>query len=482
MKAPVDCTRVADDFHPTEANVERFFPNGGVDQLRAARTMATPEAPTYELDLPFLTGRGRNLWVRVLGQVEFHDGRSRYVYGAIQDITARHESEQSRRELEGQLFQAQKMETLGTLAGGIAHDFNNLLTGIIGYHELAADSVPEDHPARSCLTEARNASLRARELVEQILTFGRQTADGGHVAVDVGQVAEEARRFLRSTLPANVVIDLQLSAHCPHVLGDATQIHQVILNLGSNAAHAMRTHGGTLMIAVAPSDTTTDLESSPGGPPIGSYLRLTVSDTGHGMDEATRRRIFDPFFTTKNTREGTGLGLAVVHGIVRAHRGAIEVESTPGVGTTFHVYFPTASQDSNRDPGDLAGAPQGSGEFVCIVDDEDVVASCTKLVLESRGYDAVVYSSAEQCLEELGRAARTCALLVTDQTMPGMPGTELVATLRKTNPHLPAVIMSGYFSKIAPHVLDELGQVELLAKPFTTEELANAVHRALHPA
>jgi PAS domain S-box-containing protein len=472
---------LAGDFLPTEANVEPFFPNAGVDQLRAARSIATPENPTYELELPFLTGRGRHLWVRVLGQVEFRDGLGRYVYGAIQDVTARHESEQSRRELEGQLFQAQKMETLGTLAGGIAHDFNNLLTGIIGYHELAADSVPEDHPARSCLTEARNASLRARELVEQILTFGRRTADGGHVAVDVGQVAEEARRFLRSTLPANIEINLQLSAYCPNVLGDATQIHQVILNLGSNAAHAMRLHGGTLTIAVAPSDTAADLESSPGGPPIGSYLRLTVSDTGHGMDESTRRRIFDPFFTTKNTREGTGLGLAVVHGIVRAHRGAIEVESAPGLGTTFHVYFPTASQDTHRDPGDLASAPQGSGEFVCIVDDEDVVASCTKLVLESKGYDAVVYSSAEQCLEEIGQASRSCALLVTDQTMPGMQGTELVATLRKANPGLPAVIMSGYFSKIAPHVLDELGQIELLAKPFTSDELGNAVHRALHP-
>ncbi len=472
---------VADGFQPNETNVDQFFPNGGLDQLRAARSMTTPSSPTYELEIPFLTARNRNLWVRVLGQVEFRDDRGIYVYGAIQDVTSRHEIEQSRRELEGQLFQAQKMETLGTLAGGIAHDFNNLLTGIIGYHELAADSMPEDHPARSCLTEARNASLRARELVEQILTFGRQTADGGHVAVDVGQVAEEARRFLRSTLPANIVIDLQVSAYCPNVLGDATQIHQVILNLGSNAAHAMRMHGGTLSVSVAPSDTSADLESSPGGPPIGSYLRLTVSDTGHGMDEATRRRIFDPFFTTKNTREGTGLGLAVVHGIVRAHRGAIEVESTPGRGTTFHVYFPTAAQDTHRDPDDLAGSPVGSGEYVCIVDDEDVVASCTKLVLESKGYDAVVYSSAEQCIEELGNSTRSCALLVTDQTMPGMQGTELVATLRKANPALPAVIMSGYFSKIAPHVLDELGQVELLAKPFTSDELSNAVHRALHP-
>ena len=471
---------VDEDFQPTPDNIVQFFPDGGLDLLRAARHEASPASPTYELEVSLLTARQRKLWVRVIGHVEFRDDRAVAVYGAIQDVTARHESDEARRELEGQLFQAQKMETLGTLAGGIAHDFNNLLTGIIGYHELAADSVPEDHPARSCLTEARNASLRARELVEQILTFGRQSAGGGHTPIDVGLIVEEARRFLRSTLPSNIAIEHHLAPYCPHVLGDATQVHQVLLNLGSNAAHAMRLHGGTLTIGVEPVDVSPDLALVVGSPPSGSYVRIRVSDTGHGMDEATRRRIFDPFFTTKNTREGTGLGLAVVHGIVRGHRGSIDVESFPGAGTTFHVYLPVAVEDRVRDNFDLAGSPDGAGEFVCIVDDEEVVGSCTKLVLESKGYQAVVYSSAEECLEALRDSPIGCSLLVTDQTMPGMQGTELVAMLRKTNPRLPVVIMSGYFSKIAPHVLDELGQVELLAKPFTTDELANAVYRALH--
>ena len=468
------------DFQPTPDNIIQFFPDGGLDLLRAARHEASPAAPTYELEVPLLTARQRRLWVRVIGHVEFRDNRPVAVYGAIQDVTSRHESDEARRQLEGQLFQAQKMETLGTLAGGIAHDFNNLLTGIIGYHELAADTVPEDHPARSCLTEARNASLRARELVEQILTFGRQSAGGGHTPVDVGLIVEEARRFLRATLPANVAIEHHLAAYCPHVLGDATQIHQVLLNLGSNAAHAMRLHGGTLTIGVEPVDVGSDEALVVGSPPAGSYVRLTISDTGHGMDEATRRRIFDPFFTTKNTREGTGLGLAVVHGIVRGHRGAIDVESYPGAGTTFHVYLPVAGEERPRDDFDLAGSPEGAGEFICVVDDEDVVGTCTKLVLESKGYHAVVYRSAEECLDALRDATIGCSLLVTDQTMPGMQGTELVATLRRSNPRLPVVIMSGYFSKIAPHVLDELGQVELLAKPFTTDELAHAVYRALH--
>ena len=468
-------------FKPTLDNIVQFFREEGVDLLRAAQMEATPTNPSYELEILMLTALQKRRWVRVIGQVEFQDTTPVCVNGAIQDVTIRHESEEARRELEGQLFQAQKMETLGTLAGGIAHDFNNLLTGIIGYHELAADSVPEDHPARSCLTEARNASLRARELVEQILTFGRHSAGGGHVPLDITLVIEEARRFLRATLPATIVIEHHLSPHCPHVLGDATQIHQVLLNLGSNAAHAMRHHGGMLRIGVESTEVTPDLALLLGGPPAGRYVKFSVGDTGHGMDEATRRRIFDPFFTTKNTREGTGLGLAVVHGIVRAHRGVIDVVSSPGAGTTFHVYLPAATAERTRDDADLAGAPRGAGEFICIVDDEEIVGSCTKLVLESKGYRTVVYGSAEHCLQTLQNDPSGCALLLTDQTMPGMQGTDLVATMRRANPQLPVVIMSGYFSKIAPHVLDELGQVELLAKPFTTDELAHAVHRALHP-
>jgi signal transduction histidine kinase/CheY-like chemotaxis protein len=421
--------------------------------------------------------------VRILGHGEFHQGKAVSVHGAIQDVTMQHEGEESRHQLETQLFQAQKMETLGTLAGGIAHDFNNLLTGIIGYHELAADSLPEDHPARMCLNEARNASLRARELVEQILTFGRQSASTEHGPVDLVIVLEEARRFLRATLPANVTIESSCAPNCGTVLADATQLHQVILNLGSNAAHAMRQQGGTLRISLEPAEITPDLALSLGGPTANGYVRLSVSDTGHGMDEATRRRIFDPFFTTKNTREGTGLGLAVVHGIVRSHRGAIDVDSTPGQGSTFHVYLPTAAAEKLTPDTVASSSPCGEGEYVCVVDDEEVVGSCTKLVLESKGYRSRIFSSAEHCLADMENdpdLAR-CSVLVTDQTMPGMQGTELAARLRRLNPTLPIVIMSGYFSKISPQALDELGQVELLAKPFTTDELALAVHRALHP-
>jgi PAS domain S-box-containing protein len=473
---------VDESFQPTMDSVWQFFPPDGLATFQAALAGATPAAPSFDIEVQLLTARGRRLWVRILGHGEFRNGKAVSVHGAIQDITVHRESDHARRELETQLFQAQKMETLGTLAGGIAHDFNNLLTGIIGYHELAADSVPEEHPARMCLNEARNASLRARELVEQILTFGRQSATTEHGPLDLSLVIEEARRFLRATLPANITIEVHCAPHCGMVLADATQIHQVILNLGSNAAHAMRHHGGTLRIALEPTEVSPDLALTLGGPAANSYVRISVSDTGHGMDESTRRRIFDPFFTTKKTREGTGLGLAVVHGIVRSHRGAIDVESAPGCGSTFHIYLPTANDDNQKGGAEMDAAPRGEGEFICVVDDEEVVGSCTKLVLESKGYQSLIFGSAEECLAEMQSDPARCAVLVTDQTMPGMQGTELAAAMRRLNPTLPVVIMSGYFSKISPQALDELGQIELLAKPFTTDELAHAVHRALHPA
>jgi PAS domain S-box-containing protein len=461
-------------------------------EARASLEMAIQEAASkaqpFDLELPLTTAQGRQVWVRVLGTIEQRDGRPVRIQGAIQDVSARHDSDAAKRQLEAQLFQAQKMETLGTLAGGIAHDFNNLLTGIIGYHELAADSVPADHPAREYLAHSHGASLRARELVAQILTFGRQSPETEQEALDLALVIEEARRFLRSTLPASITIELQLDPHSPRVLGDATQVHQVLLNLGSNAAHAMRgSHGGVIKIALQP--VTFDVEQAParGGLPAGTYACLSVSDNGHGMNEETMRRIFDPFFTTKNTGEGTGLGLAVVHGIVRAHRGTIEVESKLGVGSTFRVYLPATASETPEIAPPLAAVPSattnlaGNKPFICIVDDEELVGTCTKHALDGKGFESITYISAEDCLTALKANVRRFDLLITDQTMPGMQGTELAMEARKLFPALPVLIMSGYFSKIPTQALEELGSVELLAKPFTADELARAVQKTLHP-
>ena len=398
-------------------------------------------------------------------------------------MTASHEGEEARRRLEAQLFQAQKIDTIGTLAGGIAHDFNNLLTGIIGYQELVAEILEADHPARAFLAEAGSASLRARNLVEQILTFSRQADRTEHSALDLRPVMEEAQRFLRATTPAQVAIEMEFDECCGQVLADATQIHQVLINLGSNAAHAMLPQGGKLKISLTSVRLQAGQEAALFGVPVGNYARLTVSDTGCGMDAATQQRIFDPFFTTKKTGEGTGLGLAVVHGIIRAHHGAINVESVPGKGTTFHVHLPLCPAPGVQ-PGDAVAAPvaRGTGECVCVVDDEAIVGRFTQLALENFGYRAMVFTSAAECLAALRADPAGCALLLTDQTLPEMQGHELALAARQCSPALPVVIMSGYFSRLAPQMLGPIGRVELLGKPFTGRELAHAVHRALHPA
>jgi signal transduction histidine kinase/ActR/RegA family two-component response regulator len=461
--------------------MQDFFPVEHRETFMRAIEQATRGGRAFDLRAPLVTPRGRRLWVRVIGRAEFRDDRAVRLFGAVQDITAQHEVEESQRKLEVQLFQAQKMETLGTLTGGIAHDFNNLLTGIMGYNDLALDTLADGHPSRSCLLEAHQACLRARELVEQILTFSRQPDGEEHVPVDLTFVVEEARRFLRATMPAMIQLEVDIAPDCPRVLADPTQLHQVLLNLGTNAAHAMRAAGGVLKLGVAPVTLNPAQAAARGNLPPATYLRLSVSDSGHGMDEETQKRIFDPFFTTKEVGEGTGLGLSVVHGIMRAHGGAIQVTSAVGAGSTFDLYFPVAAGEAEEPAKPAAPLPLGKGEMICVVDDEEMVAHVTRLSLESFGYRAVVFNSPERCYETLRADASGCAALLTDQTMPGMTGLELSARVREVIPNLPIVIMSGYFSKISPRTLEDIGNINLLIKPFTMPELARMIHHALHP-
>ena len=467
-------------YEPNVSTALEFYPPEARAAVQAALNTAVANGTSFDFEQPLITAKGRRIWVRTLGRAELRDGRPVLITGAIQDITARHDSEESRRELEVQLFQAQKMETLGTLAGGIAHDFNNLLTGIIGYHELAADSIPKDDPAHACLAEARTASLRARELVDQILTFSRQSAGEEHEPVDLTLVIKEATRFLRSTIGTHITIETDIPPECGQVLANTTQIYQVLLNLGSNSAHSMREGGGTLKISLQSVEVAAERTTALNSVAPGHYARLSVSDTGHGIDATTLRRIFDPFFTTKNTREGTGLGLAVVHGIVRAHRGAIDVDSQEGVGTTFHVYLPIAAGTVAAPVDARATTPLGAGQRIYVVDDEEIVGRFVRLALKGAGYHVQTFNSADLCLEALRNERGQCDLLLTDQTMPGLQGTELAVAARAIIPGLPIVIMSGYFSKVPLQSLGELHNAQLLAKPFTTEELAATLHRALH--
>ncbi len=467
-------------YEPTLAKALDFYPPIARATLSEALQHAVRAGNGFDLELPFTTARGNKLWVRVLGRAEIKDGHATRVYGAFQDITGRRDAEEMRRQLEGQLFQAQKMETLGTLAGGIAHDFNNLLTGILGYQDLALDSLPEGDAARNYLMASREASLRARELVDQILTFSRQ-AGSEKVPVNLAQVVEDARRFLRATVPATVKIEVDIAPDCGRVLADATQIHQVLLNLGSNAAHAMRSTGGTMHLALAPVTLDSTQAAALSHLEPGQYIRLDCRDTGHGMDEETQKRIFDPFFTTKEVGQGTGLGLSVVHGIMQAHRGAITVWSAPGQGATFTLYLPVAEASIEEEIVANTLLPRGTGELIAVVDDEDIVRSFAQMALEKTGYRVASFDSPAQCLEAVRKRPDDFALLLTDQTMPVMKGIELAAEVRGLSVKIPIVIMSGYFSRISPEKLAQIGHVSLLSKPFTNDELARTVHRTLYP-
>jgi PAS domain S-box-containing protein len=467
-------------YEPSLAKSLEFYPTPAKNTFSEALQHAVRSGTSFDLELPFVTARNHKLWVRVLGRAEVKDGLAISVYGAFQDITARREAEDMRRQFEGQLFQAQKMETLGTLAGGIAHDFNNLLTGILGYQDLALDSLPEGDSARNYLTASRDASLRARELVDQILTFSRQ-ASSEKVSVNLAQLIDDARRFLRATVPATIRMEVEIAPECRRVLADATQLHQVLLNLGSNAAHAMRATGGAMKIALEPALLNEAEAAAITHIQAGKYLKLTFSDTGHGMDEETRKRIFDPFFTTKEVGQGTGLGLSVVHGIIQAHRGNIIVESTPGQGATFILYLPEAEEGDAEAAAPDTSMPRGNGELIAVVDDEDVVRSFAQMALEKLGYRVAAFDSPHQCLEVLRRQSADFAMLLTDQTMPVMKGIELATEVRHVTTKLPIVIMSGYFTSVAPDKLAQIGKVSLLSKPFTNEELSRTVNRSIYP-
>ena len=466
-------------YEPTSGKTLDFYPDHVRYTLEEALKNASEDGIGFDLELPMTTARGNKLWVRMLGRAEVKEGRPSRVYGAFQDITARRDAEEMRRHLEGQLFQAQKMDTLGTLAGGIAHDFNNLLTGILGYQELALETIEEGNPVREYLSAAREASLRARELIDHILTFSRQSGSE-KLPVDVGQLIEDAGRFLRATVPATIRIEVKIAKDCGRVLADATQLHQVLLNLGSNAAHAMRASGGTMHIGLSSISLDESHAQAINQRGAGNFLMLTFRDSGHGMDEETSRRIFDPFFTTKEVGQGTGLGLSVVHGIVQAHQGSIIVDSALGKGTTFTIYLPEVAkieEPSDEQSGDAV--PRGTGQLVAMVDDEDIVRSLAQMALEKLGYRVASFESPVRCLEVLRQNPGDFALLLTDQTMPIMKGIELASEARVVAPDLPVVIMSGYFSRISPDKLAQIGHVTLLSKPFTNDELAVAVHRSI---
>jgi nitrogen-specific signal transduction histidine kinase/ActR/RegA family two-component response regulator len=399
--------------------------------------------------------------------------------GVTRNTTEKRKAEEERAALQEQLRQAQKMEAIGTLAGGIAHDFNNILAGILGYAELASLDIPEGSEAKYNLQQSIKSTYRAKDLVQQILAFSRQSKQE-RKPLDIRPIIKEALKMLRASLPSTIEIRQNIEADWGAIEADPTQIHQVLMNLCTNAAHAMSENGGVLEVSLTKFDMDAGTSGVNSEIEPGPYLKLRVSDTGSGMPPEILSRIFDPYFTTKETGKGTGLGLAVVHGIVKSHRGAITVSSEPGKGTTFDIYFPRG--DIIQAPSELERIeplPLGGRERILFVDDEKAIVEIGQKLLERLGYEVVSRTSSVEALELFRAKPESFDLVVTDMTMPNMTGDKLARELMGIRPDIPVILCTGFSERITEEKAKLLGIREFVMKPLVMKDLAKSMRRAL---
>ena len=392
----------------------------------------------------------------------------------------RADAEAMKLSLEGQLRESQKMQAIGTLAGGIAHDFNNIVAAILGNAELARQDAAGNRHLLVSLDEIAKAGQRARNLTQQILSFSRRQPTARRL-VAPGPLVEEAGRLLRATLPARVEVDVELESDLPAVLADATQISQVLLNLGTNAAYAIGARPGRIRLRVdAPLIDDQSVKPHP-DMASGRYVRISVVDNGTGMDAATLERIFEPFFTTKPVGEGTGLGLSVAHGIMRNHEGMIVARSEVGTGSVFELYIP-ASQAANVVPPEAPSQPgsgTGDGRQVLYIDDDEAMVLLVERMLGRRGYRVTARADAEAALSLVRAAPKAFDLVVTDFNMPGLSGLDVARQLRAIRPDLPVAVTSGFISEELRAGAPDAGVCEIIFKPDTVEELCDVIQRLL---
>lgn len=372
----------------------------------------------------------------------------------------------------------ERLASVGQLAAGIAHDFNNILTPILIYTDMLIAAVPEGERLRRYLHEIQKATHRAKELIAHILTFSRQEMRSDREQMALLPVIDETIKLVRAALPATIEIEMRCDADVGAILGNSTQIHQMLMNLATNAFHAMQEKGGRLTVELAP--VMVDAEAAAGNPSLepGAYARLSVHDTGQGMEPDVRARIFEPFFTTKEVGQGTGMGLSVVHGIVRGHEGAIEVESEPGEGTVFHIYLPLLTEVATaeqKETSDVAGGV----ESILVVDDESSIVSVIESVLQSLGYRVTGMTNGASALEHFQADPARFDLVITDLTMPRMTGERLAEELLRLRPELPVILVSGYNENVTLEQLRAIGIRDYLRKPFSVEDLARSIRNVL---
>ncbi|MGD8740433.1 MAG: ATP-binding protein [Desulfobacterales bacterium] len=379
---------------------------------------------------------------------------------------------------ERQLQQVLKIQAIGTLAGGIAHDFNNILFPIVGYTELTMDEVPDDSVAHNNLEEVLKAAHRAKDLVQQILTFSRQSGQE-RKPVKVQLIIKEALQLLRASIPASIEIINKIDDNCHPVMGDATQIHQVIMNLCTNAYQAMQDKGGTLEVNLSEVYIGYEETAKKIGMQPGKHLQLLVRDEGCGMDAVVLGRIFEPYYTTKEQGKGTGLGLSVIHGIVKNHRGDISVTSSPGKGTTFKVYLPITEDAEIANELEPSNGTVKGNERILLIDDEEQIVSMEQQMLENLGYEVTARTDSTEALKEFSLQPQNFDLVITDMTMPQMTGDELAQKLLNIKPDIPVILCTGFNEDITEEKALSMGIQKFVMKPVIKNDLATTIRTVL---
>ena len=448
-----------------------LYPNEENESIfrSVVETGKTFSAESKAFTYPDQPDRGVTYWDWTLQPVTDDAGKVEGLILSLTDVT-------DRKQTEAMLQQAQKLESIGTLAGGIAHDFNNLLTGILGFTSLAMDDLPKDSTSYSSLEQVQKAGQQATSLVKQILSFSRNN-DLEKKPLQLQFIIKEALKLIRGTLPSTIKITSNINEKCPYIQANPSQIHQIVMNLCTNAYHAMRDKGGKLNITLEELDVDSAHARQVPNLLTGKYNKLTISDTGHGIDSSILDRIYEPYFTTKKEGEGTGLGLSTTYGIVVSHGGAISTESQLNRGTTFHIYFPVAENDS-PEPAEENDTPLPQLDLrVLFVDDIELNVLLGKEVLERVGCHVIGLTDSMKALDVFKASPEEFDVVVTDQTMPNQTGFELATKLLAIRPDLPIIMLTGHSDIVNEQKAKAIGIKEFLMKPLDLKKFINVVNK-----
>ena len=452
-------------------NYRDYYTEKSVEKHDQEIMPASEKGETWEGVIEALDAKGRrfSLWQRTDAILD-EQGKMAYGFSFMHDLT-------KDRQAEERLRNAQKMEAVGTLAGGIAHEFNNILWIIMANAELAAGKIPEGNTAQKNLQRVEKACSRATDLVQQILSFSRQ-GEYRPRPLDIIPIVKELLKFLRSSIPTTIEIRQDISTQSATIMSDPSQVRQTLINLCTNAVDAIGEKPGVMEISMTDVELGKDETALQHDLAPGRYVRLRVKDTGIGMEPVVRERIFEPFFTTKSVGEGRGMGLAVVHGIVKSCEGSIEVHSEPGKGSSFHLFFPKIEKKTKSGPAAFIPALKGK-ERILFVDDDEEIADMGKEVLEGYGYRVESKTCSEEALEAFRDRPDKFDLIITDMIMPKMTGEELAEESVRIRPDIPIILCTGYDEEIYKERAREIGIKEVITKPVSKGDLANAIKKAL---